>query len=156
MSNINELLNKAINFKEPVNCHRGSGCPFKKHACLMKHEGNPVYLWNKDCYNGKDCVGNGKICELKHPESRATFFVDKRQNHLPRESRPFIPLLPIPPYPPGVDNYEPPLHNRSSRRERSRSRERDYDRRDDRRDYDRREDRRDYDRRDDRCDYDRR
>ena len=162
MSNINELLNKAINFNEPVNCSRGSGCPFKKHACLMKHEGNPVYLWNKNCYNGKDCVGNGKICELKHPDSKITFFVDKRQNPLPRqsltESRPFIPLLPIPPYPPGVDNYEPPLHNRSIRRERSRSRERDYDRRDyDRRDYDRRDyDRRDYDRREERRDYDRR
>ena len=166
MSNINELLNKAINLNEPINCPKGSGCPFKKHACLMKHPGSLLYVWNKDCFNGKDCVGNGKICELKHPDSRATFFVDKRQNPLPRqsltESRPFIPLLPLPPYPPGVDDYEPPLHYRS----RSRSRERDYDRRNydrrddrrdyDRRDYDRRDDRRDYDRRDDRRDYDRR
>jgi hypothetical protein len=155
MSDINELLNKATD----LNCSKGSACPFRKHACLFKHPGNPLYVWNSDCNNGKDCLGIGKICELNHSrqESKTTFYVDKRQ-------KPFIPPLPPPPRSyirdssRGVDDYEPPLHYRSPpapayiplRRERSRSRERDYDRRDyDRRDYDRRDyDRRDYDRRD--------
>lgn len=171
MSNINELLNKAtdLNFKD---CPKGAQCPFRKHACLYRHDDNHLYLWNKDCKNGNDCLGNGKICELNHliQESRTTFFVDRRQ-------KTFIPPLPLPPrsylrdsnY--GVNDYEPPLHYRSPapayiplRRERSRSRERvDYDRRDydkrdyNMRDYDRPDDRRDYDRRDyDRRDYDRR
>ena len=157
MLNINELINKAINSNEPINCPKGIGCPFKKHACLMKHPGSLLYVWNKDCLNGKDCIGNGKICELKHPDSKDTFFVDKRKIPL-TESRPFISLLPLPSYSPGVNDYEPPLHTRSTyispRRDRSRSRERDYDRRNyDRRDYDRR----DYDRRDyNKLDYDRR
>jgi len=161
MSNINEILNKAtdLNFKD---CPKGSRCPFRKHACLFKHPGNPLYVWNSDCSNGKECLGIGKICELNHShqESKTTFYVDRRQN-------PIIPPLPPPPRSyqrdssRGVDDYEPPLHYRSPpapayiplRRERSRSRERDYDRRDyDRRDYDRR----DYDRRDyNRCDYNR-
>jgi hypothetical protein len=169
MSNINELLNKAtdLNFKD---CPKGAQCPFRKHACLYRHEGNHLYLWNKDCKNGNDCLGNGKICELNHSiqESKTTFYVDRRQ-------KTFIPPLPLPPrsylrdsnY--GINDYEPPLHYRSPapayiplRRERSRSRERvDYDRRDyDRRDYDRPDDRRDdrldYNRRDDRLDYNRR
>jgi len=136
MSNINELLNKAtdLNFKD---CPKGSACPFKKHACLFKHPDNPLYIWNSDCNNGKDCLGISKICELNHSrqETKATFFVDRRQ-------KPFIPplLLPPPSYLTesrlDVDDYEPPLHYRSPapayiplRRERSRSRERDYNRR---------------------------
>jgi hypothetical protein len=170
MSNINEILNKAtdLNFKD---CPKGSACPFRKHACLFKHPDNPLYIWNSDCNNGKDCLGIGKICELNHSrqESKTTFYVDRRQ-------KTFIPPPPPPPrhylteFRPDVDNYEAPSHHRSPvpayiplRRERSRSRERvDYDRRDyNRRDYDRRDDRRDYDRRDydrrdDRRDYDRR
>jgi len=166
MSNINELLNKAtdLNFKD---CPKGSACPFRKHACLFKHPGNPLFVWNSDCNNGKDCLGIGKICELNHSrqESKTTFYVDRRQKTV-------IPPLPLPPRSylrdsnPGVNDYEPQLHYRSYiplRRERSRSRERDYDRRDyDRRDYDRRDyERRDYDRRaydrpEERRDYDRR
>jgi hypothetical protein len=160
MSNINEILNKAtdLNFKD---CPKGSRCPFRKHACLFKHPGNPLYVWNSDCSNGKECLGIGKICELNHSiqESKTTFYVDRRQ-------KTFIPPPPPPPrhylteFRPGMDYNESPSHHRSPipayiplRRERSRSRERDYDRRD----YNRPEERRDYDRRyDDRRDYDRR